>query len=153
LSEVFKIAREAVIDEGAFSMKIGRNMPAILRPDKFVIYFKAFSLAIKFARKMARHLTSFRPQGVPFTCQVNPEYGLISIGIDPPRKISSQESWRSYVTEKLSMAVLSVHRSRPADPLKHIFNYMQAIGIDCRQWKPVHDHWYLTFDIHEQSEA
>jgi len=148
-AEVFGIVRRDITDSRAYSMKIGRNVTEVLRADKFIVYFSVYSDAVDFANGLSGRLQGYRSQGVPFSHQVNPENPLITIGVDPPRKLGEANSWRHYITDKVALAIQGAWRSGTKDPMEHIHTYMRMTGIDSINWRPANSDWSISFDIKE----
>ncbi len=150
LPQVFRVVRDAAAYSDAHSMKIGRNLSGILRADKFIVYFSEYPPALDFAKGMSKTPASRRYQGTPFSFQVEQDSPLVSLGVDPPRKLGDMNSWRLYVTNKLSLAIQGARRTGAEDPAEYIHTYMRMIGIDSHNWRPLSDDWRLEFQIEEQ---
>jgi hypothetical protein len=152
LPDVFRTVREAATHSDAHAMKTGRTLSAILRADKLIVYFPRYKQAAEFARKMARETASFKHQGIPFSCQIDPDNPLVSMGVDPPRSHGDSHSWRLYITNKAALAIQGARRDHADDPLGYIRRYMRMIGVDSENWRPLSDDWDLEFFIEDSGD-
>lgn len=150
LPEVFRIVREAACQSEARSMKIGRVLAGLLRPDKLIVYFSRYPEAREFALSMSRRLRDFKGQGNPFSFQVNPEHALVTMGVDPPRKLDEFLSWRVYVTGKLALAIQGARRDQTRDALAYVADYLRLLGVDGRSWSPLSEDWSMQFYVEEE---
>jgi len=153
LPDVFRIVRHAASHSEAHFMKIGRNVPEILRADKLIVYFGEYRHAVGFAREMSGSLASFRYQGTPFSYQVNPDNPLVSIGVDPPRNFGNLFSWRLYITTKLSLAIQGARRTGAKDISEYIHTYMRVVGVDSLNWCPLNEDWSIAFRVEEKKDG
>lgn len=147
LPAAFQTVRAMAPDSGAYSMKMGRNAPELYRSDKLIVYFTEFEDAEKFAATLARRLTPFKPQGVPFSYQVIAESPIVSMGVDPPKKFGEKNSWRRYITDNIALAVQSASRSNAEDTRGYVHAQMRMLGIDPVRWRPVRNDWTVEFEI------
>lgn len=150
LPKIFRAVREFAADSGAYSMKIGRNLTELLRSDKFIVYFAYYDDAVDFVDEFSHRIKDCRHQVVPFSHQPNPENPLVTIGVDPPKKMGERNSWRHYVTDKVAMAIQGAWRAGVENAIKHINSYLRVIGIDGVNWCPINRDWSLKFDIKEE---
>jgi hypothetical protein len=152
LRDVFRLVRRAVPSSGAHAMKIGRIVAAILRPDKFIVYFTTYQQALAFAREMARSLATYDGQGTPFSYQVDPRCSIVSLGVDPPWRNGDISSWRLYITNKLALGIQGAHRNRAKKPLEYVYTYMQMMDVDSHQWCPIDENWDMQFHREKQDD-
>jgi hypothetical protein len=145
LPEVFRRVRDKACDSGAGSMKVGRLLSAVLRPDKLIVYFAEHAPALVFARRMAEEFRHVPGQGTPFTHQVDPATAVVSLGVDPSPVHMPQSSWRVYISGKLGLAIQSARRCRVDQPMEYIHRYMSLLGVDSRRWQPLPTDWSMEF--------
>lgn len=141
LPEAFKTSVDVLTATKAFGFKTGSNAKGLLRPDKFVAYFNSFSDLQEASIMLVSKLKALSAQGVPFTGQLDEE-GLISWGVDPPRKGVMENfeggSWRTTVTEKIAAAITQA-KSETLDyesSLDFVMNKISLEGIDPVTWTP-----------------
>jgi hypothetical protein len=147
LPEIFRNIRDLAVYSEAHAMKIGRNLPGILRADKFIVYFSKHQDALDFAREASKKTQSHAYQGIPFTFQIDSQNALVTLGVDPPAAYDSSLSWRLYIVNKLGLAIQNTRRIQPADPLLSIRSYMSMMGVDSLHWCPTSKDWTMVFQI------
>ena len=132
---------------GAFSFKVGRDLPGLLRPDKLVFYFASREPLEQAGDELIRRLRGLRPQGVPFTASLSVD-GLVSWGVDPPRArasggILSEPSWRRWLTHRLASAVAVAKLARPGamEPARFAVARVAREGVTPHSWVPAFDLW------------
>jgi len=128
-----------LIKTKSFSFKVGADRHGLLRPDKFIAYFKSFSDLQEAASMLKPLLQGVEVQGVPFTAQLDEE-GLLSWGVDPPRKEVLENfdgaSWRASVTDKIALAISQAKTASLENGAAYnfIMNKISLEGIDPRTW-------------------
>lgn len=127
---------------GAFSFKLGKDALGVLRPDKFVAYFRQFSSLERAAALLGGKLSGLPAHGVPFSAALDAD-GLLSWGSDPPSEASGRESWRSWLTERLAAAIVEGRRDASDAQSAHRFalERVRLEGVDTRTWTPRPDIW------------
>lgn len=134
-----------VFEEYGFSaFKLGRDLPAVLRPDKLVAYAQSRKQIDSAAAALLRRLRGMPPQVVPFTAAIDDE-GLLSWGIDPPRaeRVSTWQgtSWRRWITDRLAVALIAARASGAPSPSQFALQRLAVEGIDVRSWTPADLEW------------
>ncbi len=152
LPRVFELAREEIVRRDVCFMKVGRRRNNLLRPDKLVVYFQDYREASDFAGGMVDRTAGYTAQGVPFSYQIDRDNPLVSMGVDPPRRMSENISWRLYVTNKLAMAVHGARREEAGDIDGYIRDYMRIAGVDSGSWGPLDGNWEMEFSQVEELE-
>jgi hypothetical protein len=123
--------------------KIGNSATGLLRPDKFVAYFKTRERLGEAAAVLQRELAGCEAQGVPFTAALD-ESGLLSWGVDPPDSDRAlqwlqRESWRYWVLKRLGSALAVARGSRSAaavEPWRFAVERARRHGVDVGKWTP-----------------
>ncbi|MBI5246044.1 MAG: hypothetical protein HY923_02610 [Elusimicrobia bacterium] len=133
LPMVFRTTCALAFESSAASLKIGASLTELLRPDKMVVYFARASDAQAFARRVLTKMPHVRAQGVPFSWQFG-STALVSLGVDPLG--ASGHSWRTWVCEAISTAILSARRRASLDPQAFVSRRLEAIGVDTERWMP-----------------
>ncbi|MEO6835977.1 MAG: hypothetical protein ABI231_08735 [Candidatus Tumulicola sp.] len=139
----------AVVQTGsrsaAFDWKMGNDAYGLLRPDKFVLYFREFSDLQATAAQILENLQHCPAQGVPFTAELVPG-GLLSWGIDPPAEEYTvawlaRESWRSRICDRLATALLLAKTSTGTgiSPSRFAIERLRLEGIDTDTWAPTRE--------------
>lgn len=145
------VALEAVADlagsDGAWTIKVGRDVFGLLRPDKLMAYFDHFDALQEAAQRLTGKLEGMPAQGVPFTANAGLD-GLLSWGIDPPANYGppgwyGRESWRHWLSERLATAILAArHADVPAvAPYRFALERVRLDGVDPQSWTPVETIW------------
>lgn len=139
LPESFGAIVEALSAGRAAQFKVGSDAYGILRADKIVAYFPSFERLAAAAEALASRLSGIPAQGVPFTSEIGGD-GLLSWGVDPPREESAfgtGESWRLWLTHRLSRALISARVSAPeAEPWRFALERVRLEGVDTDTWTP-----------------
>lgn len=145
LSAVVQQLAQYLDGSGAYALKVGRHVPALLRPDKLMVYFRDVDDALRFGHQFLLRTCLLRAQGVPFTFPVG-STGLVSMGFDPPETArwsyrKEGGSWRLWVTGCVAETILRVRKSRSPDPMNSIYAELLARKIDPHLWKPLDGTW------------
>jgi hypothetical protein len=102
---------------GVVACKVACTPAALLRPDRFVVYFASADALHEGADRLAREWGAVNGVGVPLTAHLEAGGGL-SWGIDPPRGAhrsrAAGASWRAWVSRRLA-ALLVTARATGAD--------------------------------------
>ncbi len=124
----------------ALALKVGAGVRGLLRPDKIVAYFPDQDSLARVGADLARDLRPFMAQGVPFTAPIASN-ALVSWGCDPdPATLLAAiaESWRSWLTAKLAVALVEGRSSPTAmTPVAFAMAAVTADGVDTVTWMPV----------------
>jgi hypothetical protein len=125
---------------GAFHVKVGGTLPAVLRPDKLVLYFTSEADVRAAAQTLAPALDGCAVHGVPFTAELAPD-GLMSWGIDPtgsapdaPREAA--ESWRVWVCSRLAVALMAAEAVDGVSARDFALSRIALEGVDVASWTP-----------------
>lgn len=131
------------------SIKVGRTLQNVLRPDKCVLYFDDAGDLQRLGRGLAKTLAGCAAQGVPFTCgfDESPD-ALLSWGADPPRSLclagwAQADSWRAWIANRLAVALLQ-GKSEPSaalEPWRFAVTKLALERIDTERWAPAADCW------------
>jgi hypothetical protein len=150
LREAIYATAEAASLFNAYSLKMGRDVYGLLRPDKIVVYFDRFEDLKQAGAMILNRLAGCEAQGVPFTAELGGE-GLLSWGSDPPAdwqlRPASGESWRLFVTNRLATALLTARHSRAdacVEPWQFVSYRAGLDGIDTTTWAPATVDWLHT---------
>ncbi|HEX5719536.1 MAG TPA: hypothetical protein VF179_25475 [Thermoanaerobaculia bacterium] len=138
LPESFGDILEALAAAKAAQFKVGADALGILRADKIVSYFPSFERLAAAAEALEARLSGIPAQGVPFTSEIGGD-GLLSWGVDPPREETSfggGESWRLWLTHRLSRALLSARSTAAEDPWRFALERVRLEGVDTDTWTP-----------------
>jgi hypothetical protein len=142
LPTAFRAVIDILNDSDAHSFKVGCNPIGLLRPDKFVLYFRNFDSLQQTARDIALALSGCAVHGVPFTAAIGSD-GLLSWGVDPlPGRgaLSWQgpESWRLWVTNHLAIALVSARNNCPGtlQPWQFALERLRLENVDTATWAP-----------------
>ena len=144
-AEVVPICLERMIEvvslHDAMSFKVGRDVSAMQRPDKIIVYFDSFAGLQDCAATLRAALSGIPAHGVPFTAALDAS-GL-SWGVDPPRDtqlLSSRDadSWRSWVAGRLAAYLLAARRDRSATVYARHFalDRIALDGVNTTTWVP-----------------
>jgi hypothetical protein len=125
---------------GASRLKIPRTAQGLLRPDKFVAYFSKRRDAEAYGRRVATDARGVSAQATPFTAPLD-DNGIASMGADPPAFVEAmpwqeRSSWRFWVSQRLSRAILNVRRSKSSDPVNDVLAAVRSSGVDPDVWLP-----------------
>jgi|SRR5271166_68985 len=150
LPAAFRAVVEVLDASAAHSFKVGCDSVGLLRPDKFVLYFRDFESLEETARELALRLSGCSAQGVPFTAAIGSD-GLLSWGVDPlPEKDTlswrGQESWRFWVTNRLAAALVLARRAPRGtlEPWQFALERLRLENVDTVTWAPTRDFIYPT---------
>ena len=138
LPESFGDILEALAAGRAAQFKVGADALGILRADKIVAYFPSFERLATAAEALETRLSGIPAQGVPFTSEIGGA-GLLSWGVDPPREessLGSGESWRLWLTHRLSRALLSARSTQTPEPWRFALDRVRLEGVDTDTWTP-----------------
>ena len=131
----------------AYAFKYGGNAYGMLRPDKFVAYFQTKDDLFLALEKLQKRFYGVPAQELPFTATVDPT-GLLSWGIDPPNSSRTSLlwhscSWRSWVTERLSAALIKWHHQPDpkVEPWQFALAHVSLDGINITTWIPEQTIW------------
>jgi hypothetical protein len=130
----------------AIAFKIGKDLPGICRPDKFVAYFDRLDDVQAAAEKFRDRLAGHPAHGVPFTAAITDD-GLLSWGADPPAGVngSSSSSWRLWVARRLAEHLTSARcTSAGLEPWLFALERLRVGGVDVDTWIPTGDIWLRT---------
>ncbi len=127
--------------DGPFALKLGRDLPNLLRPDKLVLYFATRPALDRAADRLRPRLAGLPAQGVPFTAALD-RSGLLSWGVDPgdaaePPGPARQRSWRAWITARLGGAIATaVAADAPVRPHRFALDRIRLDGVDPADWAP-----------------
>jgi hypothetical protein len=130
----------------AISFKIGKDLPGICRPDKFVVYFDRPDDLQATAEEFRDRLAGHPAHGIPFTAAITDD-GLLSWGADPPAGAggSPSSSWRLWVARRLAEHLTSARRSSGGlEPWHFALERLRVGGVDVDTWIPAGDIWLRT---------
>jgi hypothetical protein len=130
---------------GVPAFKIGKALPGVLRPDKLVAYLPDFASLARTAGTLQKAIKEYPAQGVPFTAPIDAA-GFLSWGMDPPQDVTSfdrerHESWRSWLTSQLAIAILEVKTAAEIEPWQYALDRLRLEGIDTETWVPKQALW------------
>ena len=146
LPETFQKSMEILSASKAFSFKIGNDYHGLVRPDKMVVYFSQQEHLLAAAAGLRPALSGIKPQGVPFTAQLD-DTGLLSWGVDPPGRDVLENfeggSWRARITELLAAAIAQAAATglQPQEIVDYALNRIGLEGIDTLTWIPEKNIW------------
>jgi hypothetical protein len=125
---------------GAPAFKWGRELTGILRPDKFVVYFRDRDSLCQAAERLLAALCGLPAQGVPFTAEIGGA-GLLSWAKDPlPRRdvtrVENHQSWRQWVSGCLaeSLTAAGPVSVDGVEPWELALERLRRDGVDPRSW-------------------
>ncbi|MGH7562650.1 MAG: hypothetical protein ACRENB_16710 [Gemmatimonadales bacterium] len=122
-----------------FSIKVGRDLATLLRPDKLVAYFVRHEDLVESAARLARELGGMPAQGVPFTAVVDGSL-LLSWAADPaiasePPGPLRRGSWRGWVVTRLGAALATGNAAAGVvPPWRFALDRVSLDGVDPRTW-------------------
>jgi hypothetical protein len=147
LADTFPIVARCISETNAPSFKLGLDAFGLLRPDKLIVYFAEFEALTDLASSLLLELGACPAQGVPFTASLD-ESGLLSWGMDPPKNElipgwRGAESWRVWITEKLSRTILrsKVWGSNKIEPWQFALLRLALDGVQPQSWLPATVIW------------
>ncbi len=127
---------------GIDSAKLGADIPGLIRPDKFVVYFARRRDLRAAARLLAPALEGLPAQGVPFSAGLE-RRGVLSWGAEPaadePVPAGWQgTSWRTRIVSRLAsaMAAALALDHAPVPPWRFAQDRLSLDGVDPRTWTP-----------------
>ncbi len=139
------VAYRAMLDlrnarHGPFTLKVGRDLPSLLRPDRLVGYFTTRDDLFEAAARLRTRLDGLPAQGVPFTAPTGPG-ALLSWGADlaPDANLPmslQDRSWRGWVTSRLAKALASALACHAATPVQYALDRLSLDGVDTSTWAP-----------------
>ncbi|HEX7023436.1 MAG TPA: hypothetical protein VF187_01350 [Gemmatimonadales bacterium] len=124
-----------------FSLKVGRDLPSLLRPDKMVAYFASRDGLLAAAEYLRGNLAGLEAQGVPFTSELSGR-GLLSEAADPtdeaePPGPRRHGSWRSWVTARLGGAMgAALQSDADVSSIRYALDRTSLDGVDTARWIP-----------------
>ncbi len=128
----------------AVALKVGADLPGLLRPDKCVAYFSTRDQLDAAAARLAAELDGMPAHGVPFSADAG--RGLLSWGMDPPGdrpvlRWLGVESWRLRITHQLAAALRLARTAGPGAVAAPAFALGRILleGVDPVTWAPL-DH-------------
>lgn len=134
-------------DSPAFAFKVGGDLPALLRPDKLVVYFRRYEDLVESVARLRTTLAGIPGQGVPFSASLTAD-GLLSWGIDPAEDMQTfgwngGESWRAWVTNRLAGSLLVSSRcpDLPVAPWTFALAALELDGIEPTTFVPEEGVW------------
>ena len=119
---------------GPYSVKAGRDLPGILRPDKLVAYFHTTDDLFESAASLRRTLSGLRVHGVPFSAQLDDD-GLLSWGADPPSSVDGP-SWRALIANAAAATMATALEEGDPDPVQAGLDGIARVGVDVGDWTP-----------------
>lgn len=148
LRAAFDVMTPALTAARAHAFKVGKDLPGVLRPDKFVAYFATLAQVRQAAGAILDQLANCPAHGVPFTAELGSP--LVSWGIDPPIESDapvwlSRQSWRLWVTNRLALALLSARQNDTQSDTQGMAPWQFAIerlrleGVDTDTWTPIRE--------------
>jgi hypothetical protein len=125
---------------GPFSMKAGRELASLLRPDRLVAYFASHEDLLETAERLRRRLGGLAAQGVPFTAALGAD-GLCSWGADMPvtsplGAATGERSWRAWLTSRLGYALSNSTESTIVSPVRFALDRVSLDGVNTATWTP-----------------
>lgn len=125
---------------GPFSMKVGRELASLRRPDRLVAYFASHEDLLETADRLRRSLGGLAAQGVPFTAALGAD-GLFSWGADMPVNSPlaaevGERSWRAWLTSRLAHALSNSFGSAAVSPVRFALDRVSLDGVNTATWAP-----------------
>lgn len=134
-------------DSPAFGLKVGGDLPGLLRPDKLVAYFTRQEDLTETGARLGAALAGIPAQGVPFSAPLTAD-GLLSWGMDPAEDMQTfgwkgGESWRAWVTNRLADSLLASSRCRdlPVAPWTFALAALELEDIEPTTFVPDESVW------------
>ena len=132
---------------GMVAVKVGRDVHALLRPDKLVAYFRDRDALRAATGELAAALRGMPAHGVPFTSDVGGD-GLLSWAADPPADTISIDwvgdgSWRAWIAGRLasSLALAASEPGGDAPGWLFALDRLSLDGVDLATWAPTAGAW------------
>jgi hypothetical protein len=148
LREAFRASAEVFGRVRAVGLKVGADLPGVLRPDKLIGYFPTFDLLGEAAVELRALLGGLGAHGVPFTADITRD-GLLSWGVDPPTSeqspgLAGGESWRLWLANRLALALLAARGATApdAEPWQYALERIALEGVDPATWAPRQTLWH-----------
>jgi hypothetical protein len=149
LHATLALLREA--DARVAAVKVGADLPGLLRSDKLVAYFTDLDALDHAAALLSTRLGGMPPQGVPFTADLSGD-GLISSAVDPPADVVSLDwtgdaSWRAWVAGRLASS-LTLANAQPASVPSWVYaiDRLSLDGVDACSWTGSRAAWAAQAD-------
>ena len=132
---------------GMVAAKVGRDVHALLRPDKLVAYFRDGDALHEAAAELAAAFGGMPAHGVPFTADLTGD-GLLSWAADPPADTISLDwagdgSWRVWIASRLASS-LALAASEPGESVPawlFAIDRLSLDGVDLATWAPSPGVW------------
>lgn len=147
LGAVFRTTVRCLVEAEVPAFKLGSDLYGLLRPDKLIAYLDDRRSLERLGASLMAELVDCPAHGVPFTAVLDGE-GLLSWGVDPPRSAripgwDSIESWRLWVTNRLSRALLRARElgSGELEPWRYAILRLGLEGVGTESWLPSPDLW------------
>jgi hypothetical protein len=122
-------------------LKLPRQRPALLRPDKVLLYFSTLDALRASAAQLLPLLDGIAAQGVPFTAALD-DAGLLSWGADPPEAQAGEDtSWRVWLCERLGSALAECADNGAFPPWQPALDRLTEAGVDVTTWSPIPSLW------------
>ena len=132
---------------GMVAAKAGRDVHALLRPDKLVAYFRDAEALHTVAGELGAALRGMPAHGVPFTADLTGD-GLLSWAADPPADTISLDwagdgSWRVWIASRLasSLALAASEADAAAPAWLFAVDRLSLDGVDPATWAPSAGVW------------
>ncbi|MGE5093365.1 MAG: hypothetical protein ACM3OH_14450 [Bacillota bacterium] len=132
---------------GIVAVKAGRDVHALMRPDKLVAYFSDRESLHAAAAELGTALGGTPPQGVPFTSDLAGD-GLLSWATDPPADTTTLDwagdgSWRAWIAARLASSLALAASERDASTPAWLFavDRLSLDGVDLATWAPISGVW------------
>lgn len=132
---------------GMVAAKVGRDVHALLRPDKLVAYFRDGDALHAAAGELGAALRGMPAHGVPFTADLTGD-GLLSWAADPPADTISLDwvgdgSWRVWIASRLasSLALAASEPGGSAPAWLFAVDRLSLDGVDLVTWAPSPGVW------------
>lgn len=131
---------------GPVAVKVGRDLPGLLRADKLVAYFRDRATLLEAAAALGRSLAGMPAHGVPFTADLGGD-GLLSWAADPPADAAvfdwvGDGSWRAWVTARLASSLtLATSASAAVPGWLFAVDRLSLDGVDPATWEPAPAVW------------
>jgi hypothetical protein len=139
--EAYRAVRDSLLGRHApFTVKVGRDLSALLRPDRLVAYFAERDDLLETAQLLRKRLDGMSAQGVPFTAPTG-RGALLSWGVDlaPDDTFHDRgrdRSWRSWLVMRLGVALAAAQRQRGVDPVRFAIDRVWLDGVRTGNWEP-----------------
>lgn len=140
LPQAFAASVRVFAEARVANFKLGRAVPQLVRPDKFVAYFSSRDRAVECGERLVEEMSGMDAHGVPFTAEIGGD-GLVSLGADPPSAgaLPQDSSWRFWVCRRLGRYLSAAVRESPAHavpPWRFALERLRLDGVDTDAWTP-----------------